>query len=67
LLRHAGADRCLQLCLALSDEVLDLAWTALRDADPNATEDDLKTRFVAIHYGQDLAGRFAHFLAGRQR
>jgi hypothetical protein len=67
LFRQAGDTRRLQLCLALSDEVLDLAWQAIRDSEPGASEDVLRTKFVAIHYGQDLADHFSQSMARRHR
>jgi hypothetical protein len=64
LLRKAGETRRLQICLALSDEVMDLSWKALRAAEPGASERALKVRFVAIHYGQDLANRLMQSTTG---
>jgi len=66
LFRRAGEARRMELCIALSDDAFELAWRAIREAEPMASDDDLRTKFVAVHYGPALAARFSRFLRGRR-
>ena len=67
LFRRASPARRLGLCIELSDEALELAWRALREAEPTASENELRARFVAVHYGRDLAARLSRFLSDPRR
>ncbi len=62
LLRKAGPQRRAAMALQLSDTVIALAKRAIREAHPHETDEELAVRFVAIHYGDELAeGLRRHF------
>ena len=55
LLRAASVSRRLHLAFGLSATVIGAARRALTRADPNGSSRDHALRFVALHYGQQLA------------
>lgn len=55
LLRKATNSQRAALALELSDTVIALSKRAIRRANPDASEIELAWRFVAQHYGKDLA------------
>ncbi len=67
LLRAASSARRFQLARSLSETVIRLARRALRDARPNASDDDLAVEFVRLSYGDELTSRPAAHLAQRAR
>lgn len=66
LLRQMGPEGRARLAFSLSRTGMQLSWRALEEANPEATEDELKVLFVAYNYGEDLARRFAAYLQQRQ-
>jgi len=66
LLRRAGPARRAALACSLSDTTITLARRAIREANPRASEDDLKVLFVRIHYGDALAKHLADDLRRRR-
>jgi hypothetical protein len=66
LLRQAGPTRRSQMALNLSAQVISLARRALRRADPDASDDEIKLRFVELHYGAELAAEVRRYLAARR-
>ena len=67
LLRRASAARRAQLALSLSNTTLRLAWRAIREANPGATEDEIAVALVAQCYGSTLANRLRTYLEARRR
>jgi hypothetical protein len=65
LLRRATISRRFQLARALSEWTIQLSRRGLRAMMPDASELELGLRFVELHYGEDLAGRLAAYLARR--
>lgn len=55
LLRAAGPGRRLSLALSLTETVFELARSAIRRSMPEASEEEVRLRFVEVHYGADLA------------
>ena len=67
LLRRATPGRRLELALALSADVVSLALAGIRRRSPGISDTDAGLRFVAIHYGTDLAAAVgARVKKGRQ-
>jgi hypothetical protein len=62
LLRRAGFARRAALTGSLSHTVVQLSRRALRDRMPGASEREVLLRWVALHYGDDLACRVARRL-----
>ncbi len=66
LLRRATPERRLRLALSLSGSVVALSRRGLAEKSPGASEEKIGLRFVAVHYGQDLADELRrHILARR--
>ncbi len=59
LLRKAGTTKRAALCLSLSQSVIELSRRALRERMPDASEEQVLLRWVALSYGPDLAARVA--------
>ena len=66
LLRRATVQQRLALAFSLSDTVLHLARRAIRRRMPEASEEEVRLKFVAIHYGEELAERVRANLAVRR-
>lgn len=67
LLRRASMAQRAQLALALSDTMLQLAWRAIREARPGATDEEVDLAFVEQCYGPELAGRLRAYLRDRSQ
>jgi hypothetical protein len=55
LLRRAGETRRFALCRSLTETVVALSRRALREQLPDATEQEVLLRWVALQYGEALA------------
>lgn len=55
LLRQKSTSERLALAVALSSKTFGLSRRAIRRSMPDASELDLKVRFVELHYGSELA------------
>jgi hypothetical protein len=55
LLRRAGTARRLGLARSLSESAISLARAAIRAREPGLAEREILLRFVATHYGRELA------------
>jgi len=66
LLRRASVAERIRLVRSLSDMALQLSWRAIRRANPAASEEEVALRFVAVHYGHELAARLQGYLRARQ-
>lgn len=67
LLRRAGPARRFALARSLSRTTMALARRALRRAHPRATDEEIAVRFVAIHYGEELARALERHFEGTRR
>ena len=65
LLRRAGTSRRLLLACQLSDMAIALARRAIAEANPGLDQQGIGLRFVALHYGEDLADRVRRALKER--
>ena len=65
--RAAGAERRRALALSLSQTVIELSRRALRERMPHATEREVQLRWVALHYGDELARNVAAHLERAER
>ena len=66
LLRRAGTARRLQLALSLSRTVMSLSRGGIARRLEDASPEELGLRFVALHYGADLADALRAELASRR-
>lgn len=67
LLRRATPTRRATLALSLTDTVLALSRRAIRRALPDASEDEVRLRFVELNYGPELAEGVRRTLAAQRR
>lgn len=67
LLRQASPGRRIRLALSLSRTVMSLFRGGLARRMPDATDEEVALRFVALHYGADLADDLRADLAERRR
>ena len=67
LLRSASVSRRLALMRALSADVITRSRRAIRRRHPDESELEIRLRFVALHYGDELARRVRDDLARRAR
>ena len=67
LLRRASPGRRIRLALSLSRTVIGLSRGGLARRMPDASDDEVALRFVALHYGADLADDLRADLAARRR
>jgi hypothetical protein len=67
LLRKATVARRASMAISLSETVVGLARSAIRRQNPHLSDQDVLLRFVAIHYGPDLAERLRIALARRSK
>lgn len=65
LLRKASPARRASIALELSAMVIGLARRALRRNLPGASPDELRLRFVELHYGKEAADLVRRHLARR--
>jgi len=64
LMRRASPERRLTLALSLSRTVMSLSRAGLARGTPGGSVDEIGLRFVALHYGSELANEVrAHLLA----
>jgi hypothetical protein len=66
LLRRAGPARRLQLALSLSRAVIGLSRGGLARRLADASPEEVGLRFVALHYGADLADALRAELQSRR-
>jgi hypothetical protein len=65
LLRRATPSRRFALLASLTRFAVQASRRALRERFPEEDERAISLRWVAIHYGEDLAGRLATHLESR--
>ena len=52
----------LSLVLSLSDTVIGLSRRAIKRASANISDEEVRCRFVELHYGQSLGDSFRRYL-----
>ena len=67
LLRRAGPGRRAQMALSLSGEVIGLARRAIQRSLPEASQEEVQVRLVALQYGPELSSALRLYLAARAR
>jgi len=67
LLRRATGARRAGLAFSLSETVVGLARNAIRRTLIDPTEEEVRLRFVDLHYGPLLAAEVRRHLAARRR
>jgi len=67
LFREASPARKFRLVRSLTATVVGWCRRAIRQADPGASEREVGLRFVALHYGEDLAAAVRRRLQERDR
>ena len=67
LFRKAGSVRRFNLARSLSQTAIELSRRAIRRQHPDASEEEVRLIWVALHYGQDLADRLRADLERRRR
>lgn len=63
MLRKAGPTERVRLARSLSQSVMQMSWNAIRKANPQVSEEEINILFVALNYGEDLAGGLRAYLA----
>jgi len=63
LLRQATIAQHFHLVRSLTATTRWLAWRAIREANPEASDEEVDLLFVRVHYGPELADRLRAFLA----
>ena len=58
------SDRFL-LTLSLSDTVIGLSKRAIKRANPDIADEEVRCRFVELHYGKQLSDQFRRYLNER--
>lgn len=66
LIRQSSPSHRLRLALSLSQTVLSLARGGIARSMPEASEEERRLRFVALHYGEELAEELRRHLAARR-
>jgi len=67
LLRRAGPSKRLALALSLSRTVMSLSRSGLAQRPASRDPQEIGLRFVALHYGEDLAAAVGRDLEARRR
>jgi len=67
LLRNATVARRATLAFSLSETMIGLARRAIQQADPKLSPQEVRLRFVALHYDPELAARLGMDLKQRSR
>ena len=66
LLRRASVGRRALLTRSISSTAIELAKRAVAETMPGATREEALLRWVAVAYGDELAGRLHAFLESRR-
>jgi len=67
LLRNATPGERAALAMSMSATVISLTHRALQTQDPDASDEEIKLRFVELNYGRELAAELVAFLNARPR
>ena len=67
LLRSAGFERRAMLTLSLSQSVIELSRQALREQMQDASEEEVRLRWLGLQYGEALEARVRAALDDRRK
>jgi hypothetical protein len=62
LLRKATVNKRLAVMRSLSQTTIQLSRRAIQRANPSLSQTEVAIKFVAYHYGPELAGRLRQYL-----
>mgnify|MGYP007123470214 CR=1 FL=1 len=62
VLQSKKASERLSLTLLLSETMISLSRRAIKRANPNLSDEEIRCKFVELHYGKALADNFRHYL-----
>ena len=62
LIRQLSTPERVSRLRSLSQTVINLSRRAIRKANPELSENELKYKFLAYHYGYELAGKFKEYM-----
>jgi hypothetical protein len=66
LLRRAGPGRRFALMASLTRFAIEASRRAIRERHPDEDERSIALRWVAVHYGRDLAAKLETYLERRE-
>ncbi len=55
LIRQASPERRFSMLRSITAATRQMAWQAIRRANPTATDEEINLLFLEVHYGQELA------------
>ena len=61
LIRQLSPPERISRLRSLTQMVINLSRRAIRNANPELSEDELKYKFLAYHYGYDIAEKFKKY------
>jgi len=67
LLRKAGVSKRFALLRSLSETTIQLSRRAIAKANPILSEEERDLKFVAYHYGENIANRLRIYLAANSQ
>ena len=65
LLRAASGTERFQTVRSITATTRQLAWRAIKSANPDASDGEVDMLFVSVHYGEELADKLRTYLAAR--
>lgn len=66
LVRKLSTPERVAILRSLSRTVIGLSRRAIRRANPELSEEELNYKFIAYHYGYEIAGQFRKYLDSRK-
>lgn len=65
LIRNLNTSERISLLRSLSQTVINLSRRAIRRANPELSENDLNYKYVAYHYGNEIAEQLKKYMDNR--
>ncbi|KPA11797.1 hypothetical protein MHK_007998 [Candidatus Magnetomorum sp. HK-1] len=62
LIRNASIEQKISKVRSLSQTIMYLSRRAIKRANPDLTEKEIKTKYIAYHYGDNLANLYSKAL-----
>ena len=62
LLRELSVARKIAIVCSLSETVIKLSRRAISRANPDLNDHEINCKFIALHYGSELADRFNEYM-----
>jgi len=66
LIRNSSISQKVSKISSLSQTVLQLSRRAIKRANPNLTEKEIKTKYISFHYGDNLANLYNKYLERKE-